>query len=516
MLLWPFNKYPGTDYETFNWEWILHTVKTYTQKVDDFIEYITGTWNDFRNDITDTWNDFKDWTTGEIDQMHDDFAEYVNVTEGALNTGAIADGAITKPKINNDFLEEIENGYITPEMFGAVGDGVTDDTSAFRDMADSNIATVLLRNKYLITTRVDLTDKNIYGSNNNVIHVKSGTIRDTVIKFISCNLYGVNFESTFDQESTWLDNTTAGYSNSMITFAGDSLLSNCTVKNIEILSFSGDSATINGLNAIDCTQVIGAHDLTSLIIQNCNFNTQNADSLAHAIYVAANVDFVEIAECNFIDCESYPIHVYNSNPGNNCKKALIHDCYIDTTAQGIATNADNTIIENVIIDEVTLTPIYIGGTAPNVTIKNSTIKNLVETFIGFQSGVTPKIKMIGNILKCQKLFGTRNCDLEFINNVIEAESVGSFMSIANDMNVVIKGNHFKATRYTSAFIVSDSTTAETSCIITDNTIETNSTTLTYSRDGVDVYYLTNNTMIGTSNNIAYGYTPGRAHNNNAI
>ena len=40
MLLWPFNKYPGTDYETFNWDWLLRTVKTLSQKVDDL--YSTG------------------------------------------------------------------------------------------------------------------------------------------------------------------------------------------------------------------------------------------------------------------------------------------------------------------------------------------------------------------------------------------------------------------------------------------------------------------------------------------
>lgn len=128
MLLWPFNKYPGTDYETFNWEWILKTVKEYTAKVDDFIEDITNTWNYFRDDITDTWNDFKDWTTGEIEQMHDDFATYVNVTEGALNTGAISNGAITRPKLHdslaglivdndipfsNAILEEIASGHVT-------------------------------------------------------------------------------------------------------------------------------------------------------------------------------------------------------------------------------------------------------------------------------------------------------------------------------------------------------------------------------------------------------------------
>ena len=37
---WPFNKYPGTDYETFNWDWLLRTVRTLSNKVDDL--YSTG------------------------------------------------------------------------------------------------------------------------------------------------------------------------------------------------------------------------------------------------------------------------------------------------------------------------------------------------------------------------------------------------------------------------------------------------------------------------------------------
>lgn len=62
---------------------------------------------------------------GQVDTWLDDHPEA---------TTTVQDGAITKAKINTEFLPEIENAYVTPEMFGAVGDGTTDDTAAFQDM----------------------------------------------------------------------------------------------------------------------------------------------------------------------------------------------------------------------------------------------------------------------------------------------------------------------------------------------------------------------------------------------
>lgn len=154
MLLWPFNKYPGTDYETFNWEWILKTVKEWVATMQTFKHDITAEWQAFKTGMTATWHNFRVWLTTEVNQMHADFANYVNVTEGALNTGAIADGAITEPKINTNFLKVIKNPFVIPEMFGAVGDGATNDTAAFEDFLDycytTNTTGVLLNKTYIV------------------------------------------------------------------------------------------------------------------------------------------------------------------------------------------------------------------------------------------------------------------------------------------------------------------------------------------------------------------------------
>ena len=107
MLLWPFNKYPGTDYETYNWEWLLDTVKKWNKRLEDFFEN----------------NGIHDYVEGIL-QEH---PEWVTT---------VMDGSISESKLVPRFLQSVLNPFVTPQMFGAVGDGVTDDYQAFQDAID--------------------------------------------------------------------------------------------------------------------------------------------------------------------------------------------------------------------------------------------------------------------------------------------------------------------------------------------------------------------------------------------
>lgn len=68
----------------------------------------------------------------------------------------VQDGAITSAQINSEFLNEIENPYITPQMFGAVGDGITDDTDAIQNCINSvSIGTIFFPNGiYKVTSSI--------------------------------------------------------------------------------------------------------------------------------------------------------------------------------------------------------------------------------------------------------------------------------------------------------------------------------------------------------------------------
>ena len=79
-------------------------------------------------------------------------------------TTIVQDGSFTEPKLSNALKLKTIKDYVTPEMFGAVGDGVTDDTLAFNAMfywvsqniigtsEESKCYDVRLINKYNIGT----------------------------------------------------------------------------------------------------------------------------------------------------------------------------------------------------------------------------------------------------------------------------------------------------------------------------------------------------------------------------
>lgn len=100
--------------------------------------------------------------------------------DGYVGTPHIADGAITEVKVNSDFLKTIKNAYVTPEMFGAVGDGVTDDTEAFQAALNTNKAVIGNRSAcYLIRKTLTYKIPSTSGA------VNFGSIKD-------CNLIADN------------------------------------------------------------------------------------------------------------------------------------------------------------------------------------------------------------------------------------------------------------------------------------------------------------------------------------
>lgn len=89
-------------------------------------------------------------------------------------TTTVMDGSIVESKINADFLPIITNDFFTPQRFGAVGDGVHDDTEAIRaavEAAKTGGGTVYLpTGQYLVTGTITVsTNVDIIGTRGSLI-----------------------------------------------------------------------------------------------------------------------------------------------------------------------------------------------------------------------------------------------------------------------------------------------------------------------------------------------------------
>lgn len=141
-------------------------------------------------------------------------------------TTTVQDGSIEEIKINKDFLPYIKNNYVTPEMFGAIGDGKTDDTQSFLKAIATGYPIVGFKDsKYVVKEQLEFKNycniRNVYliaeESMNSVIkYNKRHTIIDNVS--IDCNnlaSYGILGSDSVPIDTLYVSNI----SNSSVTNA---------------------------------------------------------------------------------------------------------------------------------------------------------------------------------------------------------------------------------------------------------------------------------------------------------
>lgn len=98
-----------------------------------------------------------DGTTTWVDQGLPTDAQTTTAVATWLNahpeaTTTVQDGSLTESKFSDALKLKTINGYVTPEMFGAKGDGVTDDSSALQAAIDSGEPVYLPAGTYNVAT----------------------------------------------------------------------------------------------------------------------------------------------------------------------------------------------------------------------------------------------------------------------------------------------------------------------------------------------------------------------------
>lgn len=188
-------------------------IKYVVQRSADGLDAITGA-SDFPTTLkgfVDNWFDNNSdeyldaWLTGALADQ--DLESVVNnwLDDHPEATTTVLDGSLTEAKFSDALKLKTIKDYVTPEMFGAVGDGVTDDKIPLINAIDycaSNSKTLLLSKTYLITssvlieTAINIVCKGVIEYSGNGTAITIGTSSAVAqMKKIELNVKGTNLSN---------------------------------------------------------------------------------------------------------------------------------------------------------------------------------------------------------------------------------------------------------------------------------------------------------------------------------
>lgn len=326
------------------------------------------------------------------------------VVDQLIPIKAIKVNNVTIPPDENRTVN-IENVYVTPEEFGAIGDGTTNDSSAFNACiakANETGKYVLLSNKtYLIgDTLMDNTDTNIIGVNT-VIILDNNTFTKQIANCVFSNItfkrtvisdlpLTENFSSSQFKYCNFVDiNYLFNNISPRINTLEHLLLDECNLQNTQLINvtnqFNGVVYSINKTlfyydeDYKQRTEIISGYIGGKFIFNNCTFSKFEPDGTIELFGSLDNFEF--------------------------------NNCYIHTYD-----NANTFILPNISSVE-----------KQQITFNNCDISNnnkyLVDVYTT-NNTVLPTVNIKYSTLKVNAIFNAKNeCSLWLENNQIDTKPI---------------------------------------------------------------------------------------------
>lgn len=335
-----------------------HNLDEMAEQIEDAAAAIEDIQGDV-SELKDGLQQYEDIFTGDVDESVQNWLE-----KHPEATTTVQDGSLTLPKFKDGELP-----FVTPEQFGAKGDGVVDDTVAMSTAFNSGFPVALTKGKEYYVTSVDVTNPLVVYGNGAKISTKCGNTSDRMIILRTSAetawFYDVDFYTTVGVSTQGAHGETINNRSKRIGISAYGLnklyINNC--------AFDGFDETIVGQIATEDTQFSDA--LETLIVENtsitntlvgisrtyknvwvnnCNIQVdKNAQSGEHCIYLLSDVlenAIIESTVCDASESASgatiqfWPANgdqVTNIVNGtyliNNC--VLRGDAFINITGGGI-------------------------------------------------------------------------------------------------------------------------------------------------------------------------------------
>ena len=372
-------------------------------------------------------------------------------------TTTVQDSSLDIVKFTDDAQKRIVKDYMTPQMFGAVGDGVTDDTQAFissiQAMNNGECSVLLLTSKYLVKTAslptITKQGFSLIGLGNTTgIIVDSDNIDDFVFRIEATNFTIKNFEIEGNSKGRifdiWLSNFGLISDIHIIDVFQFAALGNYNTDGT-ILSLSPTFENING-NIIH-TFLIYVKGHNGITINNCTINSEEEN---HAVFLDIHsnpIDTVRLQN-NLIQRFDYALVIRNTN-GSVIQNIFLYDNVFDSCYQSIAfiESSENSIIDRIFLKDCWLATLS-GETVVNLIGTNGSLSNVEIDGCTFTEPPKSAIIMSGvenfkitncNILSHSKLAASCGVILSYANKgVISGNYIGNDPKLSQNSNIAIR------------------------------------------------------------------------------
>lgn len=333
----------------------------------------------------------------------------------------------------NNLITNTALDIVTPEMFGAVGDGATDDTRAFLAAIDSG-KIILLNNSYLVTDDLVLVN-DLIGNANNLLDLEDCQLTPSD----GVNICGINFTGGY--------NTVTTRGTIYITpDTKDVIIEKCTFKNMKGMAIGADRAyhciirdsifdVVGTINKQVAIWINGLSPDTkhNHIVSNCIFNDIYLDGIG--IY---NAGYITVTDCKLVNIGNHPpytnaIGACGIFVGDASHYSVITNNNIDTCSEGGITVSDFSfgLIEDNIVTECGLSGITFLGS--NIICNGNRCTQCGNAETGDQYGINARSlarSVITNNV-CSVISGTKQ---------LYGIGVGTDANGISDSNVITGNN----------------------------------------------------------------------------
>lgn len=317
-----------------------------------------------KNDIADLKADLNHLNDGGLILKDDVIAENVTdwldahpeatttVQDDSLTTEKYKNGSVTEAKLADALKLKVINNYVTPEMFGAVGDGVANDIEAFQSL-NSRTAIILREN----ATYYIETDK-AYIFNSDKVIVGNGATIKVLFKGSSTPrmFYSTNGAKFYVENCTFIVSVAEGTSRSRVF---DCISGTVFLENVY--------ATIN---KVPSTEKLSFAEVNKLIVRDCNIVNNSECATDGGTLWAKGTDSELLIENSYVSGNHNDEVI--ANYGSGKLRTEINNCKIITSSKmTIRSLSDTNAISNAKLSDCDITytenvmALDIGGKSTN-------------------------------------------------------------------------------------------------------------------------------------------------------